>query len=172
MPASLNLTIRPLEHEDRIPVVELDESLTGTSRGDYWGQVLDSLAREAGGIGLVAVDAEGLRGYLFGELRAFEFGSERCGWILALGVQPGTTRQGVASALVDEARRRFRALGVRYVRTMVQRTDVPLLSLFRSQSFVGGPFVQLELDISGDPIAGATTSKDRQTVPPGPTQEN
>ena len=93
------------------------------------------------------VGDDGLEGYLFGEVRAFEFGSDECGWIFALGVGPETTRKGRASALLEEAQRRFRALGVRSLRTMVTRTDVPLLALFRRHGFVGGPFVQLELDI-------------------------
>lgn len=157
-------TIRPLQPDDWAPVVALDEALTGTSKGGYWRGVLDSYLCEAGCLGLAAVTAERLEGYIFGELRAFEFGSERCGWVFALGVQPGAARQGVASALLAEVARRFRELGVRRVRTMVQRTDVPLLSLFRSQAFVGGPFVQLELDITEDPTAGA--------VPDAPSRPN
>ena len=92
----------------------------------------------------------GLEGYLFGEVRAFEFGSKPCGWIFALGVRPETSRMGRASELLGEARRRFGALGVTSLRTMVTRTDVPFLSLFRRHGFVGGPFVQLELDIESD----------------------
>lgn len=172
MPASQQLTIRPLEPVDWAPIVVLDEVLTGTGKGDYWQQVFARHTSEEACLGLVAMAAGELQGYLFGELRALEFGSERCGWILALGVQPGTARQGVASALLSEARRRFRALGVRHVRTMVQRTDVPLLSLFRSQAFVGGPFVQLELDISGAPDVAAPQTLTAQVVASDPTQEN
>ncbi len=141
------LEVRPLEPGDLAQVVALDESLTGTRKALYWAGVFDRFLREEGCIGL-AIDGESeLDGYLFGELRAFEFGSEECGWIFALGVRPDTTRQGRASALIDEARRRFQALGVVSLRTMVRRVDVPFLSLFRRHGFVGGPFVQLELDI-------------------------
>ena len=94
------------------------------------------------------VGADEVEGYLFGGVRAFEFGSQPCGWIFALGVRPDTTRQGRASALLSAARERFRALGVNSLRTMVLRTDVPFLALFRRAGFVGGPFVQLELDIA------------------------
>jgi ribosomal protein S18 acetylase RimI-like enzyme len=150
MTISAELTIRPLQHEDHAAVVALDALLTGTEKAAYWSEVLERFLREEGCIGLAATVDGHLEGYLFGELRAFEFGSEQCGWIFALGVQPNTARKGVASTLLTQARRRFRALGVSKVRTMVRRTDVPFLSLFRGQGFVGGPFVQLELDISGD----------------------
>jgi len=150
MTVSPAMTIRSLRPEDREQVVALDALLTGTRKEPYWERVLHDFQHDEGRIGLAAAVGDELEGYLFGELRAFEFGSVRCGWILALGVQPGTTRQGVATALLAEARGRFRALGVNRVRTMVRRTDVPFLALFRSQGFVGGPFVQLELNIAGD----------------------
>ena len=43
-----------------------------------------------------------------------------------------------ASALLDEACRRFRALACRTVRTMVRRNDVPVLTFFRANGFAGG----------------------------------
>ena len=35
-------------------------------------------------------------------------------------------------------------MGVRRVRTMVRRNDVPVLAFFRANGFAGGAFVQLE----------------------------
>jgi ribosomal protein S18 acetylase RimI-like enzyme len=78
-------------------------------------------------------------------VRAFEFGSEPCGWILEVGVDPAQTRHGVASALLAEAVDRLRASGVSTIRTMVKRNDVPMLTFFRTNGFAGGPYVQLEL---------------------------
>ncbi len=144
--------VRLLEPGDLGDVVALDAVLTGIRKDDYWREVFERFLRDTGCIGLGVLGEHGPDGYLFGEVRAFEFGSDECGWIFALGVRPETTRKGRASALLEEARRRFSALGARSLRTMVTRTDVPFLSLFRRHGFVGGPFVQLELDIQ------ATTS--------------
>lgn len=150
MSVSTQLTVRPLRPSDWEAVVELDDLLTGKRKGAYWSEVLQRFLPDEECIGLAVVGKDELEGYLFGEVRAFEFGSEPCGWIFALGVRPDTTRQGRASALLNEARERFRALGVGSLRTMALRTDVPFLSLFRRHGFVGGPFVQLELDIPED----------------------
>ena len=90
---------------------------------------------------------EGLAGFLLAEVRAVEFGSEPCGWVFAVGVDEGAERRGIASALLGAAQRRFAGAGVRQIRTMVRRRDVPLLSFFRASGFVGGPYVQLELDL-------------------------
>ena len=54
MPASQELTIRPLEPGDWAAIVVLDEVLTGTGKGDYWQQVFARSTREEGCIGLVA----------------------------------------------------------------------------------------------------------------------
>ena len=46
--------------------------------------------------------------------------------------------------------RRFKESGIRHIRTMVGRNNVPVLSFFRANGFVGGTFVQLELDLEGE----------------------
>ena len=99
---------------------------------------------DPGRVGLGAEIGGRLAGYVFGEVRAFEFGSSPCGWVFAVGVDPAQTRCGVAAALTEEACRRFRRAKVSRVRTMVRRTDIPVLSFFRARGFVGGPFMQLE----------------------------
>ncbi len=114
----------------------------------YWARVFESSwGRHRGRlrVGLAAEAGDGLAGYLLGDVRAFEFGSEPCGWIFAVGVDPAHARRGVASALLAEAVTRLRAAGVTTVRTMVRRNDVPVLAFFRTNGFAGGPYVQLEL---------------------------
>jgi len=139
--------VRRLRADDLTAVVALDAHLTGDTKEGYWKGVFERFLREERCIGFAATEGGQLKGYLFGELRAFEFGSKPCGWIFAVGVQQDAGRSGVASALLAEARRRFRVLGVDSIRTMVPRTTVPLLSFFRRHGFVGGPFVQLELSL-------------------------
>lgn len=142
--------IRPLKAEDLSEVVRIDGLHTGLRKRAYWRGVLERFLKRGGGaarIGLAVEAGKGLAGYLLGEVRAFEFGSEPCGWIFAIGVDPTSERQGVASNLLAEAVSGFKARGVPRIRTMVRRNEVPVLAFFRSNGFRGGPFVQLELDI-------------------------
>jgi ribosomal protein S18 acetylase RimI-like enzyme len=114
------------------------------------GPRLDELVRGADtrAVALVGVTARGrVAGYLVGDVRSFEFGSEPAGWILALGVDPHDARAGLGRQLLDEAVRRFATLGIRTIRTMVRRDDVPVLRFFRSERFVAGPYQELELDL-------------------------
>lgn len=139
--------IRPLAPDDLAAVARLDAHHTGARKPAYWKRVLgEFLAREPGRarVGLGAEQAGALVGYVLGEVRAFEFGSEPCGWIFAVGVDPRHARAGVGSALLRAACDAFRARGVATVRTMVRRNDVPVLAFFRSSGFAGGSYVQLE----------------------------
>ena len=146
--------LRDLRLRDLDEVVRIDALHTGESKPAYWSNILRQfLAKSAAAgamtlrVGLAAAGEAGLHGYLLGEVRAFEFGSEPCGWVFAVGVDRVAQRAGIASELLAEACRRFQAGGIRTVRTMVDRDNVPVLAFFRSNGFVGGSFVQLEREL-------------------------
>jgi ribosomal protein S18 acetylase RimI-like enzyme len=149
-PADLAAEVRELRTSDFDDVVRIDALHTGQSKPEYWQLVFRDFfigGSEELRVGLAA-EADGVvQGYLLGEVRAFEFGSEACGWVFAVGVDQRNLRSGVASGLLAEACRQFAGAGITQVRTMVRRNDVPVLSFFRSNGFVGGSFVQLELDL-------------------------
>ena len=143
-----------LRASDLEDVIRIDSLHTGERKPGYWESVLGDFlgpATRRPSVGLAARAESGMIGYLLGEVRAFEFGSEACGWVFAIGVDPEHLRSAVASRLLDEACIRFRELGVDRVRTMVRRNDVPVLSFFRTNGFVAGSFAQLELDLGGRP---------------------
>ena len=146
-------TVRDLGTTDLDAVVRIDGDRTGARKPDYWTGVFEDFlsgSRGRGRIGLAAERDGVVVGYLLGEVRAFEFGSEACGWVFSVGVAPRAGGEGVGSSLLREACRRFRGLGVDRVRTMVRRNDVPVTAFFRSNGFVGGSFAQLELELGGD----------------------
>jgi ribosomal protein S18 acetylase RimI-like enzyme len=142
--------VRELRQDDIDRVVRIDALHTGAANRRYWKRAFDDFLRpdpERQRVGLAA-EAEGrLIGYLLGEVRAFEFGSEACGWVFAVGVDPAHTRRDVGSTLLSEICGRFKDAGITAVRTMVRRNDVPVLAFFRANGFVGGSFVQLEVDL-------------------------
>jgi ribosomal protein S18 acetylase RimI-like enzyme len=152
--SSAPVAIRSLAWADLDAVVRIDAIQTGELKADYWQQVfrdfLDDQQSSAHRVGLAAASGSQVVGFIFGDVRAFEFGSEPCGWILEIGVDPDFTRAGVASALLHQGCARLRAAGVSVVRTMVRRNNVPVLTFFRTNGFAGGPYVQLELTPDAD----------------------
>lgn len=153
--AASALRVRRLSPRDVGDVIRIDAYHTGARKTDYWRRVFGEFFGTRGARGRVALAAEvggHLAGYLLGEVRAFEFGSEPCGWVFAVAVDAPYLRRGIASRLLDEACRRFARAGVATVRTMVRRNDVPVLSFFRASGFAGGPYVQLERGVgAGSP---------------------
>jgi ribosomal protein S18 acetylase RimI-like enzyme len=147
------VTVRPLDPGDLGAIVRIDSVQTGEPKPAYWKRIFrEFLSSDAANarVGLAAEQDGRVIGVLFGDVRAFEFGSEPCGWILEIGVDPAFTRSGVASALLRAGCDRLRATGVSVVRTMVRRNNVPVLTFFRTNGFAGGPYVQLELTPDGD----------------------
>jgi ribosomal protein S18 acetylase RimI-like enzyme len=145
--------IRRLTPADLDAVIAIDARHRGAAVPEYWEGVRAEFLNRSRDRFRVALGAESegrLAGFLLGESRAFEFGSEPCGWIFAVGVDPDLARHGIASTLLGEACRRFRDAGLPRVRTMVRRSDVPVLSFFRAHGFGAGEFAQLELDISSE----------------------
>lgn len=149
---SSRVCIREAAPTDLEGIVALDELRSGTAKPEYWARILALYGRGDEASGRVALVAEGteptVQGFLFGEVRAWEFGSEPCGWIFSVAVRPEQERHGKATLLCEAAERRFAALGVDLVRTMVRRNDIPLLSLFRSMGFVAGAFTEMEKALS------------------------
>jgi ribosomal protein S18 acetylase RimI-like enzyme len=145
--AGSEVLIRDLLIEDLAQVTRIDAGHTGVAKPSFLEGVFDNFVTAAQGQARVGLGAEidgRLVGYLLGEVRAFEFGSEPCGWVFAVGIDEGHRRRGLASKLLGAASERFRELKVETVRTMVRRNDIPVLSFFRRNGFVGGPYVQLE----------------------------
>ena len=141
------VTVRSLTSRDLSAVSRIDAIQTGEAKPAYWKRIFREFVSDADGsqrVGLAAECDGAVIGFLFGDVRAFEFGSEPCGWILEIGVDPAHTRAGVASALLREGCQRLRATGVTVIRTMVRRNNVPVLTFFRTNGFAGGPYVQLE----------------------------
>ncbi len=145
------IEVRNLRRVHLEEVVRIDALHTGEHKPRYWQRVFDEFLESdgKGRVGLAAEVEGRMIGYLVGDVRAFEFGSEACGWVFAVGVDPSESRTGVASALLEHGYKRFRMAGVTRVRTMVRRNDVGVLSFFRANGFTGGSFVQLERDLEG-----------------------
>lgn len=144
--------VRALRPDDLDDVVRIDALHTGEDKPAYWTRVFrDFLGPDRNGVrvGLAAHDGGAVVGYLLGEVRAFEFGSEPCGWVFAVGVDTGSTRGGIATTLLAECCRRFREAGVERVRTMVRRDHVAVQAFFRANGFTAGRFVQLERELEG-----------------------
>lgn len=146
--------IRRVRESDLDHVIDLDARVTGQAKPDYWRDIFERYATRrlderffliAQGPG---ADTEyPVLGYIVGEVRGWEFGSEPCGWIFAFSVEPGTRQQGVGEHLFQAMSRAFKSAGITTMRTMVARQNQLHMAFFRSEGMVAGPYIQLEMEI-------------------------
>lgn len=139
------IEIRPVRPADLRSVIAMDAEATGLEKVDYWK---DRLERYGGGqkdrFFLIAERGKSPIGFIVGEVRAWEFGSPPSGWIFAINVQRQKRQHGLGTLLFEAMCERFRKAGVRQVRTMIAKDDRLVLSFFRSQGLMAGPFIELE----------------------------
>ncbi len=147
-----DVTVRPARRGDLDAVIALDAEQTGIPKPDYWR----TLFRRYGGAGaerqfLVAVAGDEPIGFVIGEVRDWEFGSPACGWVFAINVSRRHRVAGTGTKLLEAVCAGFRKAGAHTVRTILSRDNTLILSFFRSQGMVAGPFMPLEMSLDDRP---------------------
>ena len=148
-PRATRTGIRGAQNADLEQVIEIDEGITGLRKPAYWAEIL---RRYGGGrpqrFFLVADSGGRIEGYVVGDVRDWEFGSPPCGWVFGIAVRPDTREGGIGTRLLDAICEGFRRQGVTKVRTLLSRNNQLILSFFRSQGMMAGPFIPLEKDLA------------------------
>ena len=148
------LRIRRVAKNDLEAIIALDERITSVSKPHYWSGVfkLFENSHDNEQVFLVAEKPQEnsdvrLLGYVAGEIRAWEFGSEPCGWVFAISVEPDAREQGIGEKLFEAIAERFRQKNIMTMRTMVARENQLHMAFFRSAGMTAGPYLQLEMDL-------------------------
>lgn len=151
--AASAVRIRRVRVGDIAGIAALDRRVTGLSKVGYWREMYERYGkRQPERIFLVAESVTAGNepatiGFIVGEVRAWEFGSAPCGWVIALSVDPDVRLQGVGEGLFGTISSEFRQAGVNKMRTMVARDNTLHLMFFRSEGMMAGPYIQLEKEL-------------------------
>ena len=143
------MKVRGAQAGDLAEVVEIDSGITGLRKPEYWSEILQRYGsgRRQRRFFLVADAGGRIEGFVIGEVRDWEFGSPPCGWVFAISVRPEARQGGIGARLLESICDGFRRLGVTKVRTILSRDNHLILSFFRSQGMMAGPFIPLEKDL-------------------------
>lgn len=147
---SEGVSIRSAKAADLASLVALDQEVTGLAKRKYWKEAFAryGLRRKEPGFFLVAECNGQIEGFIIGEVRAWEFGEPPCGWVFAVQVRPQRRLSGLGTRLFEALCDAFRQAGVKKVRTLMSRENHLVLSFFRSQGMMAGPFTELEATIA------------------------
>ena len=153
-PGAASLHIRRARAEDVPLVSALDAEVTGLAKPDYWRDVFERYGErrlEERFFLIAEIVGQDRRdpilGFIVGEVRAWEFGSQPCGWVFAFSVEPEARLKGVGASLFEEIAAEFKRAGVTRMRTMVARDNHLHMTFFRSEGMMAGPYIQLEKDL-------------------------
>lgn len=140
------IRIRPATSSDLLSLIAVDEEVTGLAKRKYWKEIFARYGarRRSSPFLLIAEHNGHIEGFIVGEVRAWEFGEPPCGWVFAIQVRPKTRLKGIGTRLFEALCHAFRRAGVKKVRTMMARDNHLVLSFFRSQGMMAGPFIELE----------------------------
>ena len=146
--AAIPVVIRRARRADLPQIVAIDAAVTGLEKRAYWRSIFGRYANGKAERQFLVADAGGrIAGLVIGEIRDWEFGSAPCGWVFGIDVDPQFRQAGIGTRLLEAICASFRRAGISKVRTLLARDNKLVLSFFRSQGMMAGPFIPLEMDI-------------------------
>ncbi len=141
----MGIEIRPVTELDISAVETIDEKITQQYRPEHWeNHVRYYIARNQGSA-LVA-EAEGqVIGFMFGDIRGWEFGFEKpTGWIEVVGIDPDQQGKRVGKQLAEALFTHWRDRLVEAVRTLVDQKDEDITGFMKSIGLTDSAMIALE----------------------------
>ncbi len=146
----MSVTVRRMRLQDTEAVLRIDEKITGTPHEVQWeSRIIDHLSQNPLGCLVAEVDGK-VAGFIFGDIRGWEFAIPKSGWIEIVGVDPDHQGKGVARALIEKLHHYFRNHNVERVMTMVNWNDAGLVSFFRALGFERSEFIVLDREVPAE----------------------
>jgi len=141
------IKLRILTMKDLDAVTEIDHSLLGSKRREYWEARLEST--ETSGVPSLAAEVGGkVIGFILGSASGWEYGiPENVGWIDTIGVTKAWQGKGVSQLLFKEIYSMFKKVGVDTIYVFVDWKKWDLLKFFEKMGFTRGDMINLELKL-------------------------
>ncbi|MDO8670296.1 MAG: GNAT family N-acetyltransferase [Dehalococcoidia bacterium] len=133
---SKGIRIRSMCRGDLDAVLEIDAQIIGGERSTSWSEnVVDVLAGGMTSACLVAELDGKVLGFLIGDIKGFEYGLPRGGWIDIMGVSPRHQRLGIGAVLVQAFHDHCHKQGVEKMYLLARRGDERIESFFGTLGF-------------------------------------
>ncbi len=141
------ITLRPLSIKDLDEVAQIDFSILGKQRREYWENKLKRI--EESGVPSMAAEIDGkVIGFILGKASDREYGiPENVGWIDTIGVDKVWQGKGISQLLFKEMRYVFKKVGIDTIYVFVDRKTRDLVNFFDKMGFARGDMFNMELKI-------------------------
>lgn len=140
----MSVTVRRMTPQDAEAVLRINEKITGRPYEAQWeSKTIDYVSRNP--LGCLVAESDGkVIGFIFGDVRGWEFAIPKSGWIDIVAVDPAWHGKGVARLLIERLHLYFRNHNVERVMTMINWNDGGLVGFFRALGFERSDFIVLE----------------------------
>ena len=148
------IQVRAVRPQDKEVIIRIDALCTGARKEGLWRGLVGAYADddpEAPGVLspelLQVAELDGnVVGFMMGDILSWQFGIERAGRIIAIGIHPDHRRRGVATRLVKALLDVFRRLELSHVQCLAVPGD-GLDAFFRANGFVDSSYRVLDHEL-------------------------
>ena len=144
MDSAEEVVIRRMTDADLRNVKKIDQTIVGDERAISWpleAEVQWAVNRPA--LSFVAEMGEDIVGFLLGDIRVSEYGTDLRGWIDMVGISPDQQRLGIGRKLVGAFCEECQRNGVR-PNVIVREDDERLVEFWTSVGFKRGKLISFE----------------------------
>jgi GNAT superfamily N-acetyltransferase len=136
--------IRKMTEADLQKVKDIDKELVGPYRSISWPVRVEAHWWTYRGMPSFVAEVEGeVAGFILGDIRGVEYGTDVGGWIDIMGVSPKHQSKGVGRMLVEAFCQECQKRGVK-VRVVVVGDDKRLVGFWKSVGFQKGNLISYE----------------------------
>lgn len=135
--------VRRITEKDVPQIIVIQESITKKKVTKAWTQSIESHLKKHDVAGFVALQNDGVVGFIIGEIKGPGFGIEKSGWIVVVGVCARCMGIGIGGTLAKKLFEYFRKKGVKDIYTAVRWDAIDMLSFFKSIGFDRSDFINL-----------------------------
>ncbi|MBA7593726.1 hypothetical protein ES703_00657 [subsurface metagenome] len=136
--------IRRMTEEDLQGIKNIDRALVGPDRALSWPLEVEAhWWVYSPMLNFVAEVGGEVVGFLLGDIRGAEYGTDRSGWIDMMGVAPEHQHKGIGKSLAEAFCEECQRNGVR-VRVIIREDDQRLIRFWTSVGFHRGDLVSYE----------------------------
>ena len=142
------IAIRPVNEMDADDIVHIDEKISGKYRPGHWENQITYYIQRDTELALVAETEGEVVGFMFGDLRGWEFGFENpVGWVEVIGVHPDHRKKNIGRSLAERLFKAFKDRGAAKVLTLVDSNHEGIANFMKTLGLAASTITVYSTDL-------------------------
>ncbi|MEE9224083.1 MAG: GNAT family N-acetyltransferase [Thermoplasmata archaeon] len=136
--------VRKMRKDDIAVAGKIRMSITNRKAPRNWEKEIEVRLEDKENQCFVATSGKNVVGFIIGETKTLDFGVDKSGWLVEVGIDPDHMGQGIGKKLGNALLYGFKKIGIREIYTAVRWDSTDLLSFFKSIGFERSEFINLK----------------------------